>query len=172
MTNPFLLSDDWILLFGRVILAIVMVYYGWPKIKKFRTNAEDFVEMGFKPGMFWGTLVALVEFVGGIGILLGFSVELAAALFGFQMIVGTFWKLKLRKSFPDYSYDLQLLALCVVLMAFGPGRHSLTDFRPLRFLRWDVVAISILVGAFLAFLPEIFGERYRQWGKKSLAQST
>jgi uncharacterized membrane protein YphA (DoxX/SURF4 family) len=47
--------------------------------------------MGFKPGMLWGTLIALVEFVGGIAIFLGIYAEFAAALFAYQMMVGTFW---------------------------------------------------------------------------------
>ena len=28
---------------------------------------------------------------------------------------------KWRKPFTDYSYDLVLLALCLLLLAFGPG---------------------------------------------------
>jgi hypothetical protein len=33
--------------------------------------------------MFWGTLIALVELLGGIAILLGLEAELGAALFAF-----------------------------------------------------------------------------------------
>ena len=111
MASSKYISLDWILLFSRVVLAMVMIYYGWPKIRDLRSNANDFVQMGFKPGMFWGTLIAGVEFFGGIAILLGYYAELAAALFAFQMMVGMFWKLKIRKAFSDYSYDIQLFAL-------------------------------------------------------------
>jgi hypothetical protein len=55
---------------------MVMIYYGWPKIRDLGSNANDFVRMGFKPGMFWGTLIASVEFFGGLAILLGFYAEL------------------------------------------------------------------------------------------------
>jgi hypothetical protein len=58
---------DWVLLLIRSVLAAVMIYYGWPKIRDPASNAKDFVRMGFKPGMFWGTLIAVVEFFGGIG---------------------------------------------------------------------------------------------------------
>ena len=40
---------------------------------------------------------------------------------------GTIWKItKARKPFTDYSYDLQLLALCLLLLTFGPGAAALS----------------------------------------------
>jgi len=138
----------WILLLLRVVLAVVMIHYGWPKIRNLESNANDFVHMGFKPGRFWGTLIAVVEFFGGLAILVGFYAEFAAAFFGFQMIVGTFWKLKIKKEFSDYSYDLQLFALCLVVMSQGAGVYSLKAFPGTIFLRWDV-AMASLAGALL-----------------------
>ena len=111
--------QEQVLFLVRLIVGIVMIYYGWPKIKDMKKNANDFVGMGFKPGWFWGTIVALVEFVGGIALIAGVYVWLVASLFGFRMIVGTIWKItKVKKPFPDYSYDLSLLALTLVLLAF------------------------------------------------------
>jgi hypothetical protein len=84
--------------------------------------------------------------------LAGVYAALAASLFGFQMITGTFWKLKIGKPFTDYSYDLQLLALCTVMMTFGAGRYSLVSFDATVFLRWNVVLGAIVAGALLAYL--------------------
>jgi hypothetical protein len=56
-------------------------------VSKLKSNCNDFEEMGFGPGILWGTLIAIVEFVGGIAVLLGLYAELAATLFGFQMMV-------------------------------------------------------------------------------------
>ena len=148
MTNP--ISTDWLLVYIRATMGIVLLYYGWPKITHLTSNAADFVGMGFRPGWVWGTLIAVVEFFGGIAMLAGLYAELAASLFGFQMIVGTFWKLKIKKPFTDYSYDLQLLALCVVIMALGAGRFSLATFDATIFLRWGVVIAAIIVGAAFA----------------------
>lgn len=149
MTTP--ISPDWILAFIRVTMGIVLLYYGWPKIRNIKSNANDFVGMGFRPGILWGTLIAIVEFFGGIALLTGLYAELAASLFGFQMIVGTFWKLKRRMPFTEYSYDLQLLALCVVLMAFGGGRFSIASFDATIFLRWGVVLVAVPAGAAFAY---------------------
>ena len=117
-----LLNSGWVLLFVRLILGVVMIYYGWPKIKDLKSNAEDFNKMGFKPGIFWGTITALIEFVGGIAIIVGFLAEIAAFFFAIQMIVGTIWKItKTDKKFSDWSYDLQLLAMCLTIITFGAG---------------------------------------------------
>ena len=81
----FLINSDWVLLFVRIVLGVVMVYYGWPKIKDLKSNSKDFVKMGFKPGWLWGTAIALVEFVGGIAMLIGFLVEIAAFELVYQL---------------------------------------------------------------------------------------
>ncbi|MGH7769959.1 MAG: DoxX family protein [Candidatus Binatia bacterium] len=132
----------WILLLSRVVLAAVMIYYGAPKVRDLDSNAHDFEEMGFRPGIFWGTLIAAVEFFGGVAMLFGFYAELAASLFAFQMMVGTFWKLKIRKPFSDYSYDIQLFALCLVTTSQGAGHYALKSFPGAIFLRWDVAVAS------------------------------
>jgi putative oxidoreductase len=120
-----LLNSGWVLLFVRVILGIVMIYYGWPKIKDLKSNAGDFNKMGFRPGIFWGSITALLEFAGGIAMLVGFFAEIVAALFGIQMIVGAIWKAtKTDKKFSDWSYDLQLLAMCLTILTFGAGPYA------------------------------------------------
>jgi uncharacterized membrane protein YphA (DoxX/SURF4 family) len=145
---------SWILFFVRVVTGIVLIYYGWPKIKNLPSNAQDFEGMGFRPGMLWGTLIAIDEFFGGIAMLAGVYAGLAASLFGFQMITGTFWKLKIGKPFTDYSYDLQLLALCTVMMAFGSGQYTIVSFDATVFLRWSVALGAIVAGALLAYLSK------------------
>jgi DoxX len=75
--------------------------------------------------MLWGILIAVVEFFGGIAILLDLYAEFAAALFAFQTMVGTFWKFKIKKVFSDYSYDMQL---CRVLMSQGAGAYTIGSF--------------------------------------------
>ena len=119
----FLINSDWVLLFVRVVLGVVMIYYGWPKIKNL--NANDFAKTGYKPGWLWGTIIASIEFIGGIAVFIGLLAEIAAFFFAVQMIVEMVWKIaKDRKSFADWSYGLQLLAICLVIIIFGPGFYS------------------------------------------------
>jgi putative oxidoreductase len=117
---------DLVLLLVRLVTGVVMVYYGWPKILDPARHIREFEATGFKPVALWATVILVVEFFGGLAVLLGLYTWLAAALFAGEMATGAAWKLvKARKPFPDYSYDLQLLALCLVLLAFGPGAFSL-----------------------------------------------
>ena len=124
---------DLALLIARVIAGWVMIYYGAPKIRNLTKNAQDFVHMGFVPGWLWGTIVAFVEFFGGVLLIAGFFVPAIAAMFGFQMILGTIWKISAtKKRFPDWSYDLILLALMLLLIAAGPGAHIFCRARCVR----------------------------------------
>jgi uncharacterized membrane protein YphA (DoxX/SURF4 family) len=118
-------ADD-MLLVARLVVGVVMVYYGWPKLRDPARHFKEFEQTGFKPAPFWGSIILVVEFFGGLAMLLGVVVWAAAALFGFEMLTGTIWKItKARKPFTDYSYDLQLLALCLLLLTFGPGAGAL-----------------------------------------------
>lgn len=114
------------ILLVRIVLAIVFLYYGLPKIKNLKSNATDFDSMGFKPGWLFGTVVAVLEVAGGVLIGLGLMSWIFAALIFIQMIVGTVWKIKWAdKKFPDWSYDVMLAGLAMVIVAFGSGIFSL-----------------------------------------------
>ena len=117
---------DIVLLIVRIVLGGIMIYYGWPKVKDPAKNARDFSSIGFKPGWLWGSVVLVVEFGGGLLIMLGLLTPIAATLFGFEMLIGFIWKAtKAGKPFVDWSYDVQLLALCLLLLAVGPGAFSI-----------------------------------------------
>lgn len=121
----FLQRSDFFLLFVRIILGLVMICYGLPKVKNLHSNARDFEKMGIKPGIFFGTLVAMLEFFGGFLIILGALTSLIALLFGFEMFMGALWKMtKGKKPFTDWSYDLILLATMILLLIIGPGAYS------------------------------------------------
>jgi uncharacterized membrane protein YphA (DoxX/SURF4 family) len=78
--------------------------------------------MGFKPGWLWGTPVALLESIGSLMVLVGFFTWLAAIGFVVHMTTGTIWKItKTDKPFTDWSYDLLLLSIALLLLVTGPG---------------------------------------------------
>lgn len=102
-----------------------MIHHGWPKIKNLKQNAENFKGMGFWPGVFWGTIVAVVEFVGGIAVAFGAWATLAAALFAVDMAVAIIWKLfKWHEPLKDTELEFCLMVLSAVLFTFGPGAYS------------------------------------------------
>lgn len=110
----------------RVVLGVIFIVHGWPKLFKDNSGFAGFLEtLGFKPGIFWAYLVAAVEFFGGVLLVLGFLTQLAAALIALEMLVVIF-KVKFQKGLADgYEFDLALLAMAVSLMLLGPGAWSL-----------------------------------------------
>lgn len=118
--------SEYILLALRLLFGIIFIYFGIPKLKDLSKNADDFTNMGFKPGWLFGTGIAVLEVFGGILFILGVWVPILASLFGIQMIVGTIWKIvATTKKFPDWSYDLLLLGFSLVFLGFGAGAVSL-----------------------------------------------
>lgn len=152
------------LLIIRLILASVMLYYGWLKIRDLKANARDFEGMGFRPGIYFGTPVAIVEFVGGLMVLFGLYVELAAALFAFQMILGTFWKIKVGKDFTHYSYDMLALAVCGVIVGFGGGALVITSWQygAAFALRVDVIITALILAGLGAWWSNPGGSKPKQ----------
>lgn len=123
----FFFYSDWSLLVLRLILGIVLIRHGWPKIKDLRQTATNFSGMGFHPGIFWGSLAAFLEFFGGIGMILGIRAPLIALFFGLEMAIVVLWKLfKWKKPFGECEFELALLGLCIAVFIFGAGYYSLS----------------------------------------------
>lgn len=111
----------------RLILGIVYLVHGWPKIQKPFGMSDWLRSMRFPvPGLL-SVIVAIVEFFGGIFLLLGFWTQLAAGLLFINMVVATFVKIgPLQKGFVDgYEFDLTLLAALAALVLLGGGVYSL-----------------------------------------------
>ena len=109
----------------RLVLAVILVVHGWPKLMDLRKTAGEFAAMGFRPGGFWGPLVALLEVFGGVGLLFGFFTQTFAVLFALQFVVIIVWKLARRKPFGGIEFDLLILAGLLVLILNGGGVWSL-----------------------------------------------
>ncbi len=125
--QPLSSFTDLVLLLVRTVIGVTMMYYGRRKFKDLKKNAENFEkDMGIKPGWFWGTLTAIMEAGGSLLLILGVFTWIWATLFAGQMIVGTFFKIaKWNKPFTDWSYDLLILVLSLVVLAFGGGAYTL-----------------------------------------------
>ncbi len=120
MIQTLLIFNDWALLVLRVVLALVFLAHGWPKVKSLTVTAQNFSAMGFRPGKFWGTVVAILEFFGGIALLLGFFAQLASLILALEMVVATIWKLRQgQRLVGGYELDLVLIASLLVLAASG-----------------------------------------------------
>lgn len=123
------LFSDWAFLVARISLAAIFVAHGWPKLVNFEQTAKNFSAMGFKPGKFWGPLVALLEFFGGLALALGLFVQPVALLFVGEFAVIIVWKIWRRQPLVGgWELDLVILGAALLLTTLGAGELSLAGF--------------------------------------------
>lgn len=118
---------DWGILALRVLLGIVMVRHGWPKISQLKATAANFAGMGFRPALFWAAVAGLAEFVGGLALLAGFFTQVFAGLIFIQFLV-IILKLRRKENFGSWEFDGLIAAAALALLVLGAGRFSLDAF--------------------------------------------
>ena len=97
--------------------------HGLPKLLDISTTQNSFTNMGLPPEL--AIIIGLLEFVGGLAILLGVFTRIAAGLLAINMI-GAILQVKLAKGFiGGYELDLLYLAIMISLMLTGPGNLSI-----------------------------------------------
>ena len=119
----------------RWALAAIFLVHGWAKLKNLKQTAAWFGSIGFKPGFFCGTAVALLEFFGGgVAFAIGFLVQPVAILLALQFVTIIVWQLSQKRAFMGgWELDLVILGALLVLAANGAGAFSLDR---LFFLGW------------------------------------
>ena len=97
--------------------------HGLPKLLDIPNTQNSFVNMGLPPEL--AIIIGLLEFIGGLAILLGIFTRIAAGLLAINMI-GAILLVKLSKGFiGGYELDLLYLAIMISLMLTGPGNFSI-----------------------------------------------
>jgi len=129
MFSLILIWNEWSFFILRLILGFLMIVHGWPKIKNIKGIAEWMSSNGFKPGIFWAIVVALVEFIGGIFLIFGFLTQIVALLLTIQFLVIVLWRIKKHEGLiGEFELDLIILGASIVLLLNGAGALSLDKF--------------------------------------------
>ncbi|GBC78323.1 Putative oxidoreductase MhqP [bacterium HR08] len=120
--------SEWSALFLRLAVGVIFIAHGRQKLFGGLAGFEQYLEsLGVPlPGLF-AILVALVEFLGGICLLLGLFTRWAALLIAVNMLVAI-----LRVHLPHgltgaggFEFPLVLLAAALSLALTGPQKFSL-----------------------------------------------
>lgn len=118
------------LLVLRVGLGVMFLYHGWPKISG---GPEKWAKIGmatanlgvtFAPA-FWGLMAALSEFGGGVCLITGFRVRIAALFMASTMAVATTMHLTHGDGLSVASHAIEAGIVFVSLILMGAGRFSL-----------------------------------------------
>ena len=121
------MSRDVLLLLGRILLSIIFISSGFGKLADISGTAGYFGSIGLPVPMLTAWLVALVELLGGLGVLVGLGTRIAAlALAAFTLASA----LVAHFDFADQMQSIQFmknLAIAggfLLLVAHGPGALS------------------------------------------------
>jgi putative oxidoreductase len=121
-------QKSWGLTALRIVVGIVFLAHGYQKLFKFGFHgvAGMFAHMGIPLPGFFAVVVTLVEFVGGLLLIVGIATRAAAALIAVDMLVAVL-AVHLKNGFFNpggIEYPLTLLAASVCLAIAGGGALS------------------------------------------------
>lgn len=116
----------------RIGLGVMFILHGYPKMfggpemwAEVGTAAQ-YVGLDFAP-MFFGFLAGVIEFFGGIFLILGLFFSPSVIFLMIVMIVATFKHLKTGDGFAYYSHSIEMGIVFLSLFFMGPGKYSLDN---------------------------------------------
>lgn len=80
MSNVSASQNSAVILIARIFLSILFILAGWAKLTGLEGTAQYFGAIGLPVPTVTAVLVGLVEFVGGLAILVGFKTRIAAVI--------------------------------------------------------------------------------------------
>ncbi|MDG6905143.1 MAG: DoxX family protein [Nitrososphaerota archaeon] len=128
LIEPFLAYGPYIALLVRVVVGGTLMIHGLPKLKS-RESANWMKSMGL-PGAS-ATLAGILEFFGGLFLVIGLIVPVVALFFAIQFAaIALMKKIKMNASYvvagkPSYEIDILYLLFSLVLIVLGAGVLSI-----------------------------------------------
>jgi putative oxidoreductase len=146
-SRPTAIASDLVLVTVRIALAWIFIYYGagklfgWFNGPGLHQTALFFSDTAhLHPGGLFAVLGGIIEFAGGIALVLGFGSRIAGvALFG-DMVMAMFtvtWANGINSASltPGYELNLALAVLALSIAVLGAGRFSLDTLAERHFVK-------------------------------------
>jgi putative oxidoreductase len=143
------------LLVLRVCIGATMIAHGYNHIYrggKIKGTAGWFESLGMKPGILHAWLASLTEIAAGAALAAGLLTPLAAGAIIGTLIVAFITNHRkagffvFRRPTEGWEYLMNLIAATFAIGCIGAGRWSLDNAFDLRFLGWDGLIITLVIG--------------------------
>jgi putative oxidoreductase len=130
LSEALLVFIPYIALIARVWMGINMVIHGYPKIRTFKQTAQQTNQaLGIPIKVTY--MASILEFFGGIFLIIGLIVPVVAIFFAIFMISIVFMKRKkmnaayISPQCTSYEVDITYLIISIALFALGAGAFSI-----------------------------------------------
>ena len=120
------MQSDIAAMVARAVLGLLFIVHGWPKVKDLKGTMKFVAGTGFPGGSAFALAFSLLEFFGGIALVIGLLTQVVAVLCVLEMIATTiFAKRTLKKKFVGgYELDITYLVLALLVLMLGAGAWS------------------------------------------------
>ena len=112
------------LLILRLVLGIIMIVHGYPKLVGFGGTAGYFASAGIPLPTLAAAFATVVEVVGGLLMILGVAADIAGLLFAIDML-GAMLFVHIKNGFSiqngGIEFPLALMAMALTIAFAGPG---------------------------------------------------
>lgn len=118
---------DLALLALRMMLGLILLYHGLPKIADFAETLDAFSKIGVPAPAASLVFAIVAEVVGGALLLLGVWSDVGASLVILNMLGAIFavhWKAGFDFTKGGYEHPLTVLVMALALLLAGPGRYA------------------------------------------------
>ncbi len=129
LLEPFLPYVPYLALLVRVVVGATLMIHGYPKLKSKEQSVNWMKSMGL-PGSS-AILAAILEFFGGLFLVVGLIVPIVSFLFAIQFIaIVIMKKTKMKAAYvssgkPSYEIDVVYLLFSIILIVLGAGAFSI-----------------------------------------------
>jgi putative oxidoreductase len=111
----------------RIAVGWNLLVHGWGKVTRGPSAyIRAFVEQGFDPALPWIWAALIIEFVGGIALIIGLFTRFFAAAAAVEMLIITilYWKAGFSWLNRGYEYTLLWGLVCFAIALRGAGPYS------------------------------------------------
>ena len=119
-------------LLGRVLMALIFVYFGYMKLANFGGSVGYFTKWGFPMPQVMAAIAVLIELGFGLLLLIGWKTRWVALALAVYCIIATavahrFWTYEAAQVFNQTSHffkNVSIVGGLLFIAAMGPGRYS------------------------------------------------